>query len=292
MTPPPSFAILNSRFNFSKKHGVVKIKLIPILIILFLFLLPLPCKAEDFKIQAEKDTWTDSNYPETNFGAEQRIITGFTTSSRILFLQFNLDNLPEIKEDQDVLLNLYLEQGEGDLIPINLEILLPSSEWDENTLTWNNKPSLYQSGLSVSLEATPGAQLIPLTPLVKQWLGQEVKNTGLAFYYNHGVFERTYFSREHDKYPPSLIIKNKEEKKPEAFPLEMENRTKFLPQEAPQQIERLAQAKTEKAKQAVQVLGEKTMKFIHPKNLLNKNTLLPLVILWTSSVFLLLLKII
>jgi len=156
----------------------------------------------------EKDTFVDSAYPETNFGKEKKLITAFTVSSEIMFLKFNTDNLPEFYPEDKVFLSLELEESNQSLEPIEIELLLPSDDWDENELTWYNKPALYASGFTTTLEATPGAQKIDLKPLVEQWQNNTIENTGLAFYYNFESFRRQYGSKENEKHSPLLVVEN------------------------------------------------------------------------------------
>lgn len=167
----------------------------------------------------EKDTFVDSAYPETNFGKENKLITAFTVSSEIIFLKFDLSSLPEFYPEDKIFLSLELEQSNESLEPIEIELLLPSTDWDENELTWYNKPALYSSGLTTFLEATPGAQKIDLKPLVEQWQSNAIENNGLAFYYNFESFRRQYGSKENEKHPPLLVVENlRPEPTPEPTP--------------------------------------------------------------------------
>ena len=231
------------------------------------------------KITAEKDTCVNSVYPATNFGTEKKITTGFTTSSKIMFLKFRLEgfSIESFKPDDKAILNLWLEESTGELKTIETEVLLPSTDWSEEELTWNNKPSLYSSGIAVGLEATPGAQQIDITDLVKQWLNKEIENTGIAFYYNWEDFSRTYSSRENEKQPPALVIGK--EREVEAFLiLETEEKKQGVIETVKTGVERVRGVKIKKP-------------FFSLNNLITANNILPLTSLWIASVFLLLVKV-
>ncbi|HUV46516.1 MAG TPA: DNRLRE domain-containing protein, partial [Candidatus Bathyarchaeia archaeon] len=195
--------------------GVAKIKPTLVFIIFFsYFSLALPVFAQTNPspspkgLLPEKDTYVNSAYPNDNFGQKNQLSAGFTSSSNIIFLKFNFEQFPEsqLNQGKKAILNLYLSNSTGETKPIEVELLLPKTDWEENELNWNNKPSLYSSGLTTQLEATPGAQKIDLTDLVKQWLTNETENRGVAFYHNLENFSRTFCSKEDEKKPPYLTF--------------------------------------------------------------------------------------
>ena len=140
-------------------------------------------------------------------------------------------------------------------------------------------PSLYSSEIPVDLEATPGAQQIDITDLVKQWLNGQLENTGVAFYYNWEDFSRTYSSRENEKHPPTLIIGR--EAQAEAFPV--------LIIEEENQKQGVVQAVKTKMKEVKGVKIKKPL--LNLDNLTTANNIIPLSGIWTASIFLLLLKV-
>jgi hypothetical protein len=230
-------------------------------------------------LKPEKDTYVNSAYPNANYGVQEKISTGFTTSSKIIFLKFNLENV-KLQEKEKAFLYLWLENSYGELKPIEMEILLPNSDWQEEDLSWNNKPSLYSSGLNVVLEATPGAQKINLTPLLRQWLNGSLENRGLAFYHNLESFSRTFFSRENEKNSPVLVIQKEEEEKPTLLA------ANFFQISIGQVLEKLPFSLTtggSKIKGAQ--IKKKTL-----DDYLGQKSILPVAGLWTASLLGLLLK--
>jgi hypothetical protein len=153
-----------------------------------------------------KDSYVNSAYPDTNYGADPRITTAYTNSSKIIFIEFNLEPITFVNPEQKAYLKMHLESSNTALEPVEMEILLPSKNWNEGEICWNNKPSLYSSGLTASFEATPGAQLVDVTSLVKKWINKEVDNNGIAFYYNGIDFMREFASKETEKNKPQLIM--------------------------------------------------------------------------------------
>ena len=176
------------------------------LILFFFFYLPIPAAAEKNSLAVSQDTYVDSAYPEINFGLKKEISTAFAASSKIIFLQFDLCETPPLQAGEEAYLQLWLEKADSNPQPIEIEILLPNHHWQEEKLTWNNKPSLYSSGLTALFEATPGAQKADITPLVRQWLEGSTGNSGLALYQGGEAFQRSFAAREKGDHPPQLII--------------------------------------------------------------------------------------
>lgn len=195
----------------------VKLLLIASLGLVF-FLFPHFAQAWEFKLAPEKDTWVDSAYPEANFSNLETLTTGFSWSSKIIFLKFDLNRLPsdflnpetgnELGSDTTATLQLTLKDSVGEKKNLEAELLLPNQDWNEDQITWNNKPSLFPSGFFASLTATPGAQLIEFNGLVNSWLSGVTDNFGLAIYHNLNNFERTYWSNQAKKDQPVLVFKN------------------------------------------------------------------------------------
>jgi len=152
----------------------------------------------------QKDAYVDSANPDKNFGLAQNLRLGFTHSSKIAFLKFDLDKISQAGQPKKAFLNLELTKSSGEQKTIEAEILLPSSDWEENDLNWNNKPSLYKTELAIPLEATAGAQKLDITSIVYQWLDGTAPNHGLALFSREEAFEREYFSKESEKKAPNL----------------------------------------------------------------------------------------
>ncbi len=231
----------------------------------------------------EKDTYVNSQYPEENFGAEEKILTSFAYCSEIMFLYFNLDQFPQdqLTSDKRAILNLWLDASSQPLQAVELEILLPQQNWQENELNWNNKPSLYPSELSVVLEATPGAQKIDLTPLLKKWLSGEEKNHGLAFYHSLDTFSRAYFSKENKKNPPSLTIEDKIVPALRRTSEAQDARLNTSITSATNKGEVEGASQPQALNQETQVKGTKTQKSF--RDYFGQKTILPLASLWVIS---------
>jgi len=176
-----------------------------VLLLITYYLLPItPCSAQEPRILPQKDAYVDSANPDKNFGLDQSLRLGFTHSSKIAFLKFDLSSLSQAGQPKKAFLNLELTKSSGEQKPIEAEILLASSDWEENDINWNNKPSLYKTELTILLEATPGAQKLDITPIVHQWLDGTAPNHGLALFSREETFEREYLSKESEKKAPNL----------------------------------------------------------------------------------------
>ncbi|PIS08687.1 hypothetical protein COT75_05520 [Candidatus Beckwithbacteria bacterium CG10_big_fil_rev_8_21_14_0_10_34_10] len=240
------------------------------------------------QIKLDKDTYVDSLYPDLNFGTDPSLSAGYTSSTKIMFLQFNPSDLT-LKNEEKVFLVLELDKSYGQMETIESEILLPSQSWEEEGLTWNNKPSLYDSELNIGLEATPGAQKIDLTPLVLKWQAGELENYGLAIYHSLQSFERNYFSRENEKKFPYLVVENQtptDEK--EKITASNEENNDANPLILSQEIDREILPFPEKMLKN-KSLNNKNSSF-ELNNIFKQDNLLPVLGLWTTSVMAFLFK--
>jgi trimeric autotransporter adhesin len=125
------------------------------------------------------DAFVASSTPRTNYGAWPLLAVQQGTNS---YIQFNLSTLPANASISKATLRLYVDvvahPGSFDVFEIN-------SAWAENTLIYNNAPSLGSSatsGHATSITASSLNQfiLIDITPLVQQWASGSLPNHGIA----------------------------------------------------------------------------------------------------------------
>jgi len=175
------------------------------------------------KIAVQEDAFVDSAFPDSNFGDFPFLETSFAESSKIIFIK--PAELPEINSKEKIFLSLQLQSSTNSQEfspeknqPVFTELLLPDQDWKEKNLNWNNKPSLYSSGLKAKLEATPGACLIDISPIARKWQKKEVENNGFAIYHNGVTFQRTYSSKEDKDNPASFVLETENEIAPSTKP--------------------------------------------------------------------------
>ena len=125
------------------------------------------------------DTFVSSNAPQRSFGSEPLLAVQSGVTS---YIQFNLAGLPAGANVSKASLRLYVDAssqaGSFDVYEID-------SPWSENSLTFNNAPSLGVSATSgkpvtVSKSGLNQFLLVDITPLVQGWLNGTIPNNGLA----------------------------------------------------------------------------------------------------------------
>ena len=125
------------------------------------------------------DTFVSSNAPARNFGSEPLLAVQAGTTS---YVQFNLASLPAGATVNKATLRLYVDistqAGSFDVYEID-------SPWSENSLNFNNAPSLGVSAtggkpVTVSRSSQNQFVLVDITPLVQGWLNGTIPNNGVA----------------------------------------------------------------------------------------------------------------
>lgn len=266
---------------------MVKISL-KLLLLFLLLLLFSPVYADEKNtpcsgLMAEKDTYADSALANKNFGEDNELNLGFNPASKIIFIKFNFDNIDvsRLKENETAFLSLFLLESAGADDLIEADLLLPQSEWQEKELNWNNKPSLFNSGLTVGLSSKPGEQKINITEIVNKWLTKEVENHGLALYYNQSGFFRSFSAKENGKNTPCLIFGTSNPEKN----LQPQIQTAVLAEKdaSPGAVKKKAENKNEKENKPEQNFSKPSKKTIK---------ILPLAGLWTAVTLGFLLKLV
>ncbi|MDH4203108.1 MAG: DNRLRE domain-containing protein [Phycisphaerae bacterium] len=87
------------------------------------------------------DTYADQGEPDTNYGNENVFFAGTDgTMEEISYIKFDLSTIPPGQVISSAVLQL--NTGYLTLTPPVLGAYRTSSSWEENTLTWNDKPSV------------------------------------------------------------------------------------------------------------------------------------------------------
>jgi hypothetical protein len=92
------------------------------------------------------DSYVNSATPDTNYGSSLFLIAGtetFGSSTKIIYLKFNISSIPINAEILNATLNLQYAYGPscGNAETISAYYVANNS-WDENAITYNNQPSL------------------------------------------------------------------------------------------------------------------------------------------------------
>jgi M6 family metalloprotease-like protein len=131
------------------------------------------------------DTTVDSGAAGANAGDRDFVEVGRLTStvpqaSLESWLAFGLSSIPESATIESATLRLYTHSPPLGQVPAEMLVAPALASWDEETLTWQNRPPL---GAAVARPVTAeGDQWIELNldPLVRDWVRGAIANHGLA----------------------------------------------------------------------------------------------------------------
>jgi hypothetical protein len=174
----------------------VKLFLILLPAFIFLFGLPKRAAAETKTLNASQDTFANQAYPDNNYGSLESLIVSNKFTTRLSFIQFSELNLPSDAIIDKALFKFYIyERLYADHAKVNLGPI--TSTWSENSLTWNNKPTINQS-LAIEAEVdltSDGWKEINLTNLAKKWAEGSLEQKGIFLYplgYLYGASETEF----------------------------------------------------------------------------------------------------
>ena len=157
------------------------------------------------------DAYVHEAYPDTNYGSSEDLkLERLGTSSEYsqVYLKFNLSDL-EFSSITSVKLRLYFEEKSNIADPTNVKVHLVSDDtWDEDSITWNNKPG-YSGEVSINIygETPPKWIEIDITDLVADNITADDKILSLALsYYCSNVNSYVIFSSKEGDNPPQLLV--------------------------------------------------------------------------------------
>lgn len=181
--------------------------------VLFLFVLVPSVAAESKTFNAVKDTYANKAYPDKVNGSQSVIILSNKYTDRLGFIQFEDVNLPEGATLIQANLKFYVYEVHY-ATTAKLNVGPVTEDWEESSLTWNNKPAINQTmAIEATIEMTEGWKTVSLTNLVSQWLNDSLGNKGV-FIYPYGFlyatpeteFALSMRSREYSENPPRLEV--------------------------------------------------------------------------------------
>lgn len=105
------------------------------------------------QLNANYDSYINTDHPNTNYGSENALITGFAQSSSAFsgvsraLIDFPTETIPANATIQQA--TLYLDCFTGAWAPFNFYVGWITDQWSENSVTWNNQPVAWYSGARV-----------------------------------------------------------------------------------------------------------------------------------------------
>ena len=165
-----------------------------------------PCTATGTQdtVSLDADTYADDTQPNTNMGTSGGLQAGNPSgNTNIAYLHFPLPTPPAGCDVSSASLRMYKRTGG----PHNAQLARAASSWDENTLTWNNRPGT--TGTPTTISTFDGQNQWGVTSLIRSFYWQGVPNDGLVITDTFSNMSR-YDSREADPLsggiPPQLVV--------------------------------------------------------------------------------------
>ena len=177
-------------------------------------------------IRADHDALVCEYYPDTNFGSREFIGVGnFCGGEDVSFIKFSLSDIPSGSIITSAELKLYAYLISGD--PQNVNVYELASSWNENTVTWNNRPtSYYTNPVSTQyIDDEDDYYVWDVTQHVDDWFSGDRTNYGFYLKGTSTVYNNyIYFnSDESSYYKPYLVVYYIPPPDPEVFSISCPN---------------------------------------------------------------------
>lgn len=165
------------------------------------------CAEEKKYTTADADTYVDDRYPTTNFGYSQSLIVCISTAIFIgyvaeAYLYFNLAGKPDSWMKVEIEITLFVKSAE----PFDVILYLITEEWDEYTLTWNNKPSGGENIITLNIHDS-----FKIFFDISDYVRGDGMSICLKVASDEGLMH-AYSKESSHPYPPQLIWTYEEEK--------------------------------------------------------------------------------
>ncbi|GAA6620803.1 DUF4347 domain-containing protein [Scytonema sp. NUACC26] len=163
-----------------------------------------------FSVFAEADAWVNSSSPSKNYGSDTILnVRGVQNGSQQTYLRFNLASLPKdlasILKTATFQMNGSSTQSGEDSHSI---YFVSNDAWQENTITWQNKPTYETQVLGMWTIPSNGQHTLDVK---SQFLTELSGDHKLSLVVNHVDFNKpglvyNYQSRENQTGVPQLIL--------------------------------------------------------------------------------------
>ncbi len=157
-----------------------------------------------------KDASVFDNTPNSNYGASPTLAWGYGSNQSETYIAFN-----ELNDSQyqgatvnSAILSLYVYSMGGDVTDI-FYVKPVGSTWDESTITWNNRPTLFSASISQNYPPGTGWLSVNITAWVQNWLDGAWTNNGLFFYNSTGSTTNDYMNVRSSDYTADSSLRPK-----------------------------------------------------------------------------------
>jgi hypothetical protein len=179
------------------------VKYLTIIIILAIFA-PIAANADTATLSPTDDSYVWMALPSTNFGEEEILAIGFYEGFINSLLKFDLSPYSGATVNS-AYLRLYIYDSEEPFPPDNVFICRNIADWDELTVTWNNKPS--GEDITYTDPSSHGWWVIDVTGWVDGFVNGSYENFGFQLA-KASFTDVTFYmrSKEYSSDDPELIL--------------------------------------------------------------------------------------
>jgi hypothetical protein len=179
-------------------------------IMLLLALLPAGrANAEMVMLSPVADTYVDSDSATSTYGNDPFLISRFNVKSdrrSLPFLKFDFSLIPPGSTINEATLKVYLKDMTG-RNSVEVEAFRATSDWNEETLSWNLRPTGPGLGNAATISDNKGNKNLDLTAFVAGWLANTFPNYGVFIdYTGTKTYSVVFNSREASKNQPYLVV--------------------------------------------------------------------------------------
>jgi hypothetical protein len=166
-------------------------------------------RADMVMLSPVADTYVDSDNATSVYGQDVFLISRFdpkTDRKSQPFLKFDLSLIPLGSTINEATLKLYLKDMTGKN-SVEVEAFRATSDWSEETLAWNSRPTGPGLGKSATISDNKGNKNIDLTAFVAGWLSGTFPNYGIFLdYMGKSKYSVVFNSSEAAKNQPYLVV--------------------------------------------------------------------------------------
>jgi hypothetical protein len=165
------------------------------LIVVLAVLVPAFSSADTVTLPVTEDSYVFEGLPDENNGYGPLLVIGYYNSpfGGYYFSLVTFDGLSSYSgvTINDANLRLYVDGSQGVFPPNQVQIARNTTDWDEDTVTWNNKPGRSDHA-NIPAPSSYGWWDIDVTTYVQNWVDGTHNNYGFTITGSNGT-DTTYF---------------------------------------------------------------------------------------------------
>jgi len=157
-----------------------------------------------------KDALVSLNYPDHNYGDNVGLLWGYGSGqweTYIEFLGLN-DTQYQGATVTSAILSLYVYSMSGGTSD-SFWVTPCATSWNENTITWNDRPSGTGGSWLFTYPADAGWINIDITTIVREWLDGTRSNYGMYFINHHYSHDNDYLNTRSSDYADDSTLRPK-----------------------------------------------------------------------------------